>query len=100
MESGFLTIFSSISGMMEYLALKDQSDGTRTHRGTWEEDQSARLDLESRAKAMLLDFEKRRAKLNRSVSSFFALKPWLLEHPSCRKLTFIVLEWLKPKKSF
>ena len=57
--------------MMEYLALKDQSDGTRTHRGTWEEDQSARLDLESRAKAMLLDFEKRRAKLNRSVSRLF-----------------------------
>ena len=59
---------SSLCGMMEYLALKDQSDGVRVRRGTWEEDQEVRLELMERAKAMLLSFEKRRAKLSRTVS--------------------------------
>ena len=55
--------------MMEYLALKDQSDGVRVRRGTWEEDQEVRIELRERAKAMLLSFEKRRAKLSRTVST-------------------------------
>lgn len=53
---------------MEFLSLKDQADGTRTHRGTWEEDEEARRALYNRAKAMLLQFEKRRARLSRTVS--------------------------------
>ena len=58
---------------MEFLSLKDQSDGTRTHRGSWEEDNEARLELYNRAKAMLLQFEKRRARLSRTVSFCFIL---------------------------
>ena len=53
---------------MEFLSLKDQADGTRTHRGTWDEDEDARLELYNRAKTMLLQFERRRARLSRTVS--------------------------------
>ena len=55
---------------MEFLSLKDQADGTRTHRGTWDDDEEARRELYNRAKAMLLTFEKRRARLSRTVSIF------------------------------
>ena len=65
---------------MEYLSLKDQADGTREYRGSWEEDQEVRLDLYNRAKAMLLDFEKRRAKLSRTVSKMMSHKKRLMSH--------------------
>ena len=53
---------------MEYLVLKDQSDGLTVRRGSWEDDNEARAELHDRAKAMLLSFEKRRSKLSRTVS--------------------------------
>ena len=49
--------------------MKDQADGTRTHRGSWDEDSDARLELYNRAKTMLLEFERRRARLSRTVST-------------------------------
>ena len=72
---------------MEYLAMKDQADGTRTHRGSWDEDSDARLELYNRAKTMLLEFEKRRARLSRTVSTLwlFGLKVFGLI------ITFLIL---------
>ena len=65
-----MLIFLSICGMMEYLVLKDQSDGLPVQRGSWEEDNETRAELYDRAKAMLLSFEKRRSKLSRTVSFY------------------------------
>ena len=52
---------------MKYLSLKDQSEGTKTLRGTWADDEAARENLKMRAKAMLLEFEKRRRNKHRKV---------------------------------
>lgn len=53
---------------MEFLAEKDKSEGVTVGRGTWDEDERARSKLKVRAQAMLLEFEKRRAELSRTVS--------------------------------
>ena len=55
---------------MKYLSLKDQSDGTKTRRGTWADDEEARENLKRRAKAMLLEIEKRQRKRHRKVNFY------------------------------
>ena len=57
----------SLSELMKYLSLKDQSEGTKTRRGTWADDEEARDGLKKRAKAMLLEIEKRQRKRHKKV---------------------------------
>ena len=52
---------------MKYLFLKDQSDGTKNRRSTWADDEEARESLKRRAKAMLLEIEKRQRKRHKKV---------------------------------
>ena len=54
---------------MDFLAAKDQFDGFRGRRGTWEEDEEARQLLKKRASELLLHLEKRRSLLGKKVSS-------------------------------
>ena len=62
---------------MRYLSLKDQSDGTKVRRSTWADDEEAREDLKRRAKAMLLEIEKRQRKRHRKVTlSPYNSIPW------------------------
>ena len=53
---------------MKYLSLKDQSSGAKVRRGTWADDEEAREDLKRRAKAMLLEIEKRQRNRHKKVN--------------------------------
>ena len=67
------TIFS-LSGLMTYLSQKDKFDGSKVRRADWETDERAREELQNRAKAMLLEFEKRRMRLQKKVISYLDSK--------------------------
>ena len=59
---------------MKYLSLKDQSEGAKTRRGTWADDEEAREHLKKRAKAMLLEIEKRQRNRHKKVRKLCILR--------------------------
>ena len=57
----------SLADLMEFLYVKDKSEGKITGRSSWKEDSKIRKSLKQRAAALMLDFESNRELLNRKV---------------------------------
>lgn len=62
---------------MEFLFVKDQSEGKISGRTSWKEDTKIRKSLKKRAAALMLDFENNRDLLHRQVLLFLLVLFWI-----------------------
>ena len=64
-----------LTELMEFLFVKDKSEGKITGRTSWKEDSEIRKSLKKRAAALVLDFENNRDLLNRQVRYIVPIYP-------------------------